>query len=150
MGIHRGAPLVPQGHGEARCLPQCLSKGGGLLGTGTHGAVHVLGIAQHQLRDPVLREQPEDLLYHHLRLAAVDDGGEARQRAGDVGDGDAGVGVAVINGHDLHSHIPRRVNFSLSYTTFPSGATGGREKNGEGGEKRRFHEKSSPFREKTP
>ena len=113
VGVDGGAPLVPKGQRQARQLLQGLAEGGGLLRPGPQGAVHVLGIAQHQLPDPVLGDEGGDLLGHHLRPAAVDDRGKPGQRAGGVGYGNAGVGVAVVYGHDLHGKY-------LAFLSFPS------------------------------
>ena len=43
---------------------------------------------------------------HLLLSAGVEGVGVARQRLGIVGNGDAGVGVAVVDGHDLHGDVP--------------------------------------------
>ena len=50
----------------------------------------------------------QSLFRLHLRLPAVDDGGISGQQAGGVGDGDAGVGVAVVDGHDAHGGLLSR------------------------------------------
>ena len=105
VGLHGAAPFVPQRDVQSRGFPQRVGVGGAFLGAGPQRAVHVLGIAQHQLRHAVLLHQTADFRRHHVGLAAVDDGGEPRQRTGGVGNGHAGVGIAVINGHDLHKNL---------------------------------------------
>ena len=60
-------------------------------------------MAEHQLGDAVLGDEPLDLRRDRLGAVGGDDGGEARERQKRVGDGDAGVRVAVVNGHNFHA-----------------------------------------------
>ena len=60
--------------------------------------------AHHQLLHPVLTHQPGKFIQHHLGLAGVDGSGGAGHKTGGVGNGDAGVGVAVVDGHNAHGH----------------------------------------------
>ena len=108
MSVDGGAPLVPQDHRQAGGLLQQLPHGLGLFRAGPAGAIHVDGMPQHQPFHPVLLCQKCDLFRHPVRAVGVDDGGEAGQQAGGVGDGDAGVGVAVVDGHDAHGGLLSR------------------------------------------
>ena len=102
MGVDGGAPLVPEDDLQPRLLPQQLPEGGALLRPGPLAAVHVAGIAQHQQLHVVLRDEPPDARQYLLLLPAVEHLGVPRQRLGIVRNGDAGVGVAVVDGHDFH------------------------------------------------
>ena len=104
MGLHGGAPLIPQHRLQAAGLFHLGGKGLVQLRPGALGAVHIPGKPHHQLVHLVFLHQPGQLLRHHIRLTAVDDGGISGQQAGGIGDGNARPGVAVINGHDTQDH----------------------------------------------
>ena len=106
MGVDGGAALVPEDDLQPGRLPQQRAEGGAFLGPGPLGAVHVPGVAQHQQLYAVLGDEPLYAGEHLLLPAGVDGVGVARQRFGVVGNGDAGVGVAVVDGHDLHGDVP--------------------------------------------
>ena len=108
MGVDGGAPLVPQHHRQAGGLLQQLPHGLRLFRAGAAGAVHVDGMAQHQPLRAVLPGEKRDPLRHDVGAVGVDDGGEAGQEAGGVRDGDTGVGVAVVDGHDAHGGLLSR------------------------------------------
>ena len=105
VGVNGGAALVPKGDGQGGGFFQQGLHGLSLFRPGAPGAVHVDGVAQHQLLHAVLLRQGGDPFRHHFGAVGVDDGGEAGQEAGGVGDGDAGVGVAVVDGHDAHRGV---------------------------------------------
>ena len=102
VGVDGGAALVPEDDRQGSGVLQQDLHGLGFFRTGPPGAVHIDGVAQHQLLYTVLFRQCGDLLRYHFRAVGVDGGGEAGQKTGGVGDGDAGVGVAVVDGHDTH------------------------------------------------
>ena len=58
---------------------------------------------QHQQLYAVLGDEPLDLRRDRLGAVGGDDGGGARKRQKRVGNGDAGVRVAVVNGHNFHA-----------------------------------------------
>ena len=103
MGVDGGAPLVPEDDLQPRLLPQHLGEGGALLRPDAHRAVHVPGIAKHQQLHAVLGDEPLHTGEHLLLLPGVDHVGVPRQRLCIVGNGDTGVGVAVVDSHDLHA-----------------------------------------------
>ena len=113
MGLHGGAPLVPQHRLEAAGGLHLLRKGAVQLGPGALSAVHVAGEAHDQLLHPVLPHQPGQLRRHRLRLPAVDHRGKPGQQAGGIGDGHPGSGVSVVNRHDAQS------NHSFSPPIYP-------------------------------
>ena len=102
MGFHGAAALVPQNQGQAGGLLENFAKGGAFFRAGAQGAVHILGVAQHQTLHAVLCNEFLNLCDYLLLPAGVDDGGVAGKSFQTVGDGDAGVGVAIVHGHDLH------------------------------------------------
>ena len=110
VGVDGGAPLVPEHDRQPRGLLQQALHGLGLLRPGPQCAVHVHGMAQHQLLRPVFFRQLRHPLGHRLRPVGGDDGGEARKEPCGIRNGDARVGVAIVNGHDTHRNsfpLPR-------------------------------------------
>lgn len=102
MGVDGGAALIPEYHRQPRDLAQHIRHGLRLFRPGTPGSVHVLWVPQYQLFRAVLGGQLGDLLRHCLGAVGVDGGGEARKKTSGVGNGDAGVGVTVVDGHNAH------------------------------------------------
>ena len=115
MGGHCGPPLVPQGHRQADGLFQAMGKGGVFFRPGAQGAVHVPGVAHHQLLGALPAGQSRQLLQNDLFLAAFDQKGLAGQKAGGIGQGHAGPNVAVINGHHAHGVHSLVCCFLVSY-----------------------------------
>ena len=106
MGVDGGAPLVPKDDLHPGAL---LQHGGQIpveIGLPAVGAVHVFGEAQYHLVRAVYFDQLDQLVHHHLLPPAVDGGGGPHQKAGGVGQGHAGVGVAVVDGHNAHGIPP--------------------------------------------
>ena len=116
MGVDGGAALIPENHRQGRGLLQQHLHGLCLLGARPQSAVHIYGMAQDQFLRAVFLGQGRHLLHHHLLAAAVDDGGEPGQQAGGVGNGDAGVGVAVVDCHNAHSVTPYDRGMNCSST----------------------------------
>lgn len=101
MGLHGAAALIPKHKRQARGIPENFPQGGALFRPGTQGAVHILGVAQHQALHPMLGDEGPDLRHNLLLAAGMDDRGEPGQGLQAVGDGDACVGVAIVNGHNF-------------------------------------------------
>ena len=108
MGVDGGAPLVPELHRQSEALPEDVRQGAGLLGALTQGSVHVLGVAQDDLGDGVLLDELPQAVQDHVLPPGVDHSGISGDGAGEVGEGHAGVGVSVVNGHNAHSASQKR------------------------------------------
>ena len=121
MGLHGAAPFIPQYQGQGGGRLQDFTQRGTFLRPGTQGAVHIFGIAQHQTLHAVFGDELLNLSHHLILPAAVYHGGEAGQGLHAVGDGDTGMGVAIVNGHDFHRKNPfqaaQRLLFSYHTTT---------------------------------
>ena len=101
--VHSRAPLIPKRDGETGRLAQQRREALRLFRPRAARAVHIQRVAEHQLGDAVLGDEPLDLRRDRLGAVGGDDGGEARKRQKRVGNGDAGVRVAVVNGHNFHA-----------------------------------------------
>ena len=105
MGLHGAAALIPKHQGKACGLLENFPQDGTFFSPRAQGAVHILGIAQDQTLHAVLGDEGLNLRYHLLLAAGVYDRGEACQSLQTVGDGDAGVGIAVVDGHNFHGYF---------------------------------------------
>ena len=106
MRVYGGPPLVPQPHGEGESLLQHMREGLRLLRPGAQGAVHVLGVPQHQFLHPVFPDQLPQTAEDLRLLPGVDHFRIPGQQAGEIGDRRSCVGVSVVNGQYAHSLPP--------------------------------------------
>lgn len=118
MGVHGGAALVPEDDLHASDLLKLGGEGLVQVGPGALGAVHIPGEAHNKLVHLIFLYHTGQLLQHHLGLSAVDGGGGSRQKSRGIGESHAGMGVAVVNGHDPHRyHVLSVPSISTHYDT---------------------------------
>jgi len=96
--------VLADGHSQRRLQ----IRGEGLieLRPGTLGAVHVPGEAHDDGLSALLPDQPPDLLQGPVPVPAVNHGGIAHDGAGEIGNGNAGAGVAIVDSQYFHKALP--------------------------------------------